>query len=138
MGGGLEIALACHHRVVVDDAKIQLALPEAKVGLLPGGGGTQRLTRLLGVMTAAPYLLEGKSMRPAEAKSLGVVDALVPRGEEIAAAKAWAKTGDPVARWDKKDFKIPGGGPYTPGGTQVFVMATRCCASRATATIPRS
>ena len=122
MGGGLEIALACHHRVCVDDPKIQLALPEAKVGLLPGGGGTQRLTRLLGVMTAAPYLLEGKSLRPAEAKSMGVVDALAPRGEEIAAAKAWVKTGDPVARWDKKDFKIPGGGPYTPGGQQVFVM----------------
>ena len=122
MGGGLEIALACHRRVCVDDAKIQLGLPEAKVGLLPGGGGTQRLTRLMGVMAAAPYLLEGKSFRPAEAKAAGVVDQLVPRGEEIAAAKAWVKTGDPVARWDKKDFKIPGGGPYHPAGVQVFIM----------------
>ncbi len=122
MGGGLELALACHHRVLVDDAKIQIGLPEAKVGLLPGGGGTQRLTRLMGVMAAAPYLLEGKSFRPADAKSAGVVDQLVPRGEEVEAAKAWVKTGDPVARWDKKDFKIPAGGPYTPGGMQVFVM----------------
>ena len=122
MGGGLEIALACHHRVLVDDAKIQIGLPEAKVGLLPGGGGTQRLTRLMGVMAAAPYLLEGKSFRPADAKSAGVIDQLVPRGEEIAAAKAWVKTGDPVARWDKKDFKIPGGGPYHPAGMQIFVM----------------
>ena len=122
MGGGLEIALACHHRVLVDDPKIQIGLPEAKVGLLPGGGGTQRLTRIMGVMAAAPYLLEGKSFRPAEAKSAGVVDQLVPRGQEIEAAKAWVKTGDPVARWDKKDFKVPGGGPYHPAGMQIFVM----------------
>ena len=122
MGGGLELTLACHHRVVVDDSKIQLGLPEAKVGLLPGGGGTQRLTRLMGVMAAAPYLLEGKSFRPADAKSAGVVDQVVARGEEIAAAKAWVRTGDAVARWDKPGFKIPGGGPYTAGGMQVFIM----------------
>ena len=122
MGGGLELALACHHRVLVDDPKIQIGLPEAKVGLLPGGGGTQRLPRLMGVMAAAPYLLEGKSFRPSDAKSAGVVDQLVPRGEEVEAAKAWVKTGDPVARWDKKDFKIPGGGPYTKGAQQIFVM----------------
>ena len=122
MGGGLEIALACHHRVLVDDPKVQIGLPEAKVGLLPGGGGTQRLPRLMGVMAAAPYLLEGKSFRPAEAKSAGVVDQLVARGEEVEAAKAWVKTGDPVARWDRKDFKLPGGGPYHPAGMQVFLV----------------
>ncbi len=122
MGGGLEIALACHHRVLVDDPKVQIGLPEAKVGLLPGGGGTQRLPRLMGVMAAAPYLLEGRSFRPAEAESAGVVDQLAPRGQEIEAAKAWVRTGDPVARWDKKGFKIPGGGPYHPAGVQVFVM----------------
>ena len=122
MGGGLELALACHHRVLVDDPKVQIGLPEAKVGLLPGGGGTQRLPRLMGVMAAAPYLLEGKSFRPADAKAAGVVDQLVPRGQEIEAAKAWVRMGDPVARWDKKDFKVPGGGPYHPAGMQVFVM----------------
>ena len=122
MGGGLELTLACHHRVLVDDPKVQIGLPEAKVGLLPGGGGTQRLPRLMGVMAAAPYLLEGKSFRPADAKSAGVVDQLAPRGQEVEAAKAWVKTGDPVARWDKKDFKIPGGGPYTKGTQQIFVM----------------
>ncbi len=122
LGGGLELALACHHRVVVDDAKIKLGLPESKVGLLPGGGGTQRLPRLVGLMAAAPLLLEGKEVRPAEAKSMGFVDQLVPRGEEIEAAKAWVKTGDPVARWDKSGFKVPGGGPYHPQGMQMFVM----------------
>jgi len=123
MGGGLEITLACHYRVVADNPKIQLALPEAKVGLLPGAGGTQRLPRLMGVMAAAPYLLEGKSMKPAEALANKVVHEVVPAGTEVEAAKTWVKTkGDPVAPWDKKDFKLPGGGPYTPTGSQVFVM----------------
>ena len=123
MGGGLEITLACHYRVVADNPKIQLALPEAKVGLLPGAGGTQRLPRLIGVMAAAPYLLEGKSMKPAEALALKVVHEVVPADQVVEAAKTWVKTkGDPVALWDKKEFKIPGGGPYTASGSQVFVM----------------
>ncbi len=123
MGGGLEITLACHYRVVADNPKIQLALPEAKVGLLPGAGGTQRLPRLMGVMAAAPYLLEGKSMKPAEALANKVVHEVVPADQVVEAAKTWVKTkGDPVAPWDKKDFKLPGGGPYTPTGSQVFVM----------------
>ncbi|ALL14886.1 3-hydroxyacyl-CoA dehydrogenase NAD-binding domain-containing protein [Caulobacter henricii] len=123
MGGGLEIALACHYRVVADNPKIQLALPEAKVGLLPGAGGTQRLPRLMGVMNAAPYLLEGKSMKPAEALGAKVVHEVVAADQVVEAAKTWVKTkGDPVAPWDKKDFKLPGGGPYSPGGSQVFVM----------------
>jgi 3-hydroxyacyl-CoA dehydrogenase/enoyl-CoA hydratase/3-hydroxybutyryl-CoA epimerase len=123
MGGGLEMTLACHYRVVADNPKIQLSLPEAKVGLLPGGGGTQRLTRLMGVMAAAPFLLEGKSMKPAEALGFKVVHEVVPADQLIEAAKTWVKTkGDPVAPWDRKDFKIPGGGPYTASGSQVFIM----------------
>jgi 3-hydroxyacyl-CoA dehydrogenase/enoyl-CoA hydratase/3-hydroxybutyryl-CoA epimerase len=123
MGGGLEMTLACHYRVVADNPKIQLALPEAKVGLLPGGGGTQRLTRLMGVMAAAPYLLEGKSFRPADALAAKIVHEVVPADQVVEAAKTWVKTkGDPVAPWDKKDFKLPGGGPYTASGSQVFIM----------------
>ena len=125
LGGGLEIALACHYRVCADNPKIQLGLPEAKVGLLPGAGGTQRLPRLIGVMQAAPLILEGKPSKPQEAKAFGFIDAVVPPGEEIEAAKTWAKTGDPVARWDKdpkKPFRVPGGGPYSDMGTQMFVI----------------
>ncbi|CAN5373520.1 3-hydroxyacyl-CoA dehydrogenase NAD-binding domain-containing protein [soil metagenome] len=127
LGGGLEIALACHYRVCADNPKIQLGLPEAKVGLLPGAGGTQRLPRLIGVMAAAPLMLEGKPSRPQEAKAMGFIDELVAPGSEIEAAKTWVKTkGDPVARWDKdpkKPFPIPnGGGPYTTNGSQMFVM----------------
>ncbi len=67
LGGGLELTLACHYRVVGDDPKIQLGLPEIKVGLFPGGGGTQRLPRLIGVQAALMAMLEGKSFRPHEA-----------------------------------------------------------------------
>ena len=123
LGGGLEIALATHYRVVADNPKIQLGLPEAKVGLLPGAGGTQRLPRLIGMQAAAGLILEGKPSSPAEALKLGFVDAVVPADQVVAAARAWIlEKGDPVARWDRKDFRIPGGGPSTPGGAQVFIM----------------
>ena len=123
LGGGFELALACHHRVVAAVEKIQLGLPESKVGLLPGGGGTQRLPRLIGAMKALPLLLEGKSVNPEEAHKLGLVHQVVPAGEVVAAARAWVSGGgDHVAPWDKKEFKIPGGGPYTPATAQVFVM----------------
>ncbi len=123
LGGGLEICLASHYRIVADDPKIKLGLPEAKVGLLPGAGGTQRLPRIIGVMKAAPYLLEGKTMSPQEALAMGVVHEVVPAAELIAAARKYlAGKPDAVAPWDKKDFKIPGGGPYTPATAQVFIM----------------
>ncbi len=122
-GGGLEVTLACHYRVVGDNPKIQLGLPEAKVGLLPGGGGTQRLPRLIGAMQALPLILQGTSVNPQKAVSLKIVHAVVPAGEVVAAAKKWLKeTPDPVQPWDKKEFKIPGGGPYSPEGMQVFTM----------------
>lgn len=123
LGGGLEITLACHYRVVADNPKIQLGLPEAKVGLLPGAGGTQRLPRLIGAMKALPLLLEGKSVSPAEALAFGIVHEVTAPDQLVPAAKTWVKTkGDAVAPWDKKEFKIPGGGPYTPATAQVFIM----------------
>jgi 3-hydroxyacyl-CoA dehydrogenase / enoyl-CoA hydratase / 3-hydroxybutyryl-CoA epimerase len=123
LGGGLELTLACHYRVVADNPKIQLGLPESKVGLLPGAGGTQRLPRLIGAMKALPLMLEGKSVSPQEALSLGIVHEVLPAEEIVAAAKKWILTkGDAVAPWDKKEFKIPGGGPYTPATSQVFIM----------------
>ena len=123
LGGGLEVTLACHYRVVADNPKLQLGLPEAKVGLLPGGGGTQRLPRLVGAMQAAPLLLQGQSLDPKKALGMKLVHAVVPAGDVVAAAKKWIKeTPDPVQPWDKKDFKVPGGGPYSPGGSQVFTM----------------
>jgi 3-hydroxyacyl-CoA dehydrogenase/enoyl-CoA hydratase/3-hydroxybutyryl-CoA epimerase len=123
LGGGLEFTLACHYRVVENDPKIQLGLPEIKVGLFPGGGGTQRLTRLIGVQNALMQMAEGKSWRPNDAKGAGVVHEVVEKGQSVAAAKAWIKNGGKAVQpWDDPKFKIPGGGPYHPAGAQVFIM----------------
>ena len=123
LGGGLELTLACHYRVVADDSKIQLGLPEIKVGLFPGGGGTQRLTRLIGVQAAMTAMSAGSSWRPNDAKGAGVVHEVVARGGEIDAAKAWIKGGGKAVQpWDDKGFKQPGGGPYHPAGIQNFLV----------------
>ena len=121
LGGGLEIALATHYRVAADNPKSQFGLPESKVGLLPGAGGTQRLPRLIGVQNAAMMILQGEPKKPAEAKALGIVHELVAPGETLAAAKKWLKgTPDAVQPWDKKGFRVKDG-PYAPGGGMAFV-----------------
>jgi len=123
LGGGLELTLACHYRVAGDDNKIQLGLPEIKVGLFPGGGGTQRLSRLIGVQAAMMAMSEGKSFRPNDAKGAGIVHEVVARGSEVEAAKAWIKGGGKAVQpWDDKSFKLPGGGPYHPAGIQNFLV----------------
>jgi 3-hydroxyacyl-CoA dehydrogenase / enoyl-CoA hydratase / 3-hydroxybutyryl-CoA epimerase len=123
LGGGLELTLACHYRVVADDSKIQLGLPEIKVGLFPGGGGTQRLTRLIGVQAAMTAMSAGSSWRPSDARGAGVVHEVVAKGTEIDAAKAWIKGGGKAVQpWDDKGFKQPGGGPYHPAGIQSFLV----------------
>ncbi|MGI2261507.1 fatty acid oxidation complex subunit alpha FadJ [Shewanella sp. GXUN23E] len=78
LGGGLELAMACHQRVCSDDGKTMLGLPEVQLGLLPGGGGTQRLPRLVGVTTALDMMLTGKQIRPKQALKMGLVDDMVP------------------------------------------------------------
>jgi 3-hydroxyacyl-CoA dehydrogenase/enoyl-CoA hydratase/3-hydroxybutyryl-CoA epimerase len=125
LGGGLEFVLACHYRVVADNPKITLGLPEVMVGLFPGAGGTQRLPRLMGVQPALMYLLQGKNMSPQEALGFGVVQAVVPADEIIATAKAWVKANPTksVQPWDEKSFKFPGGpaSGLAPGFVQTFV-----------------
>ncbi len=126
MGGGFELMLACHHRVVADDPKIKMGLPEVLVGLLPGGGGTQRLPRLIGVQPALPYLLQGKTMSPHDARSLGVVQDLAPHAEIVERARAWVieHPDSAIAPWDAKAFKFPGGaGMFNPGFVQTFMGA---------------
>lgn len=108
LGGGYELALACTHRILAEDAKAVTGLPEVNVGLLPGSGGTQRLPRLVGVAAAMEILLEGRSYSPGEALANGMVDALVPPGDLIAAARAWIESApDAVRPWDKKGFRLP-------------------------------
>ncbi|MEN8707729.1 MAG: 3-hydroxyacyl-CoA dehydrogenase NAD-binding domain-containing protein, partial [Nocardioides marinisabuli] len=119
LGGGLEITLACNHRIVVDDPKVALGLPEVTLGLLPGGGGVTRTVRMLGLQDALMgVLLEGKQFKPAQAKEAGLVDELVATREELVpAAKAWIKA-NPDAHanpWDAPGYKMPGGTPRSPG-----------------------
>jgi len=118
LGGGLEIALACHHRIVADVKGVQIGLPEATLGLLPGGGGVTRTVRLLGIQNAFVNVLsQGTRFKPAAAKDTGLVDELVASVDElIPAAKAWIKA-NPEAHtqpWDVKGHKIPGGTPSSP------------------------
>jgi 3-hydroxyacyl-CoA dehydrogenase/enoyl-CoA hydratase/3-hydroxybutyryl-CoA epimerase len=122
LGGGLEVCLACHHRVVADDPRIQLGLPEAKVGVMPGAGGTQRLPRLMGTMAALPLMLEGRSLSPQDALRANMVHKVVPAAALIDEAKSYIKSGGKAVQpWDEKGFKLPGGGPHSLGGSQIFV-----------------
>ncbi len=126
------MCLACHYRVIADDPKAFVGLPEVKVGLLPGGGGTQRMPRLIGVTQSLPYLLEGGNIAAAEAKKLGLVHEVVPAGELIAAAKRWLM-GSPVAvqPWDQKGYRVPGGVAFASAGTtQTFMGATALVAKK--------
>lgn len=108
LGGGYELALACTYRIIADDPRAVVGLPEVHVGLLPGSGGTQRLPRMIGVAAAAEVLLEGKSYRPDEALALGLVDAVVPPAQLLVQAREWlASTPDPVRPWDRKGFMLP-------------------------------
>lgn len=116
MGGGLEIALACHQRFVADLPGLVVGLPEVQIGMLPAGGGTQRLSRMIGIQAAMPLLLEGKALDPKSALAAKVVDAVVPVEELLVAAKRWVReVGECVKPWDKRDFRMPGGaGPMEP------------------------
>ncbi|MDB2439934.1 enoyl-CoA hydratase-related protein [Hellea sp.] len=125
LGGGFEFVLACTGRFAANDnPSVKVGLPEALIGLLPGGGGTQRLPRLTGLMNASGVLLQGKQLKPAEAQGMGIFHAVVPEADLIATAKKWCLD-NPKAKqpWDEDRFKFPGGAPYTAQGYQMFAGA---------------
>jgi len=126
LGGGLEVCLACHYRVAADNPKTKLGLPEVQVGLLPGGGGTQRLPRLIGIEPALRLITEGRQLAPREALEAGFVDAVVPAGEEVAAAKLWVREAGVAGQlWDRDGFKVPGGaGLMHPKAVQTFMVGS--------------
>jgi len=108
LGGGCEFALAGHARFLADTPSTALGLPESLVGLLPGGGGTQRLSRLIGLEASLPILLDGARLSPHEAVAAGAATKVVPAGEEIAAALDWLRSGpEPKQKWDKADWTDP-------------------------------
>jgi 3-hydroxyacyl-CoA dehydrogenase/enoyl-CoA hydratase/3-hydroxybutyryl-CoA epimerase len=124
MGGGFELALACHHRVASENDKTRLGLPEIKVGLFPGGGGTQRIARMLQPADALQFLLKGDQLRLNRAKALKLVDDVVPPSDLVPKAKAWIKAGGTAkAPWDVDGFRLPGGQVYSKAGMMVFPPA---------------
>ena len=140
LGGGLEVTLATHHRVVADNPKIKLGLPEVLVGLLPGAGGTQRSMRLMGLQNAAMMCTQGKNLDPKKALAQGLIHQVVEAGTTVDAAKAWVKENiekGVVAPWDVKGFKIPGGGgAMNPKSVQFFMAANAMALDKAKGNYP--
>jgi len=117
LGGGLEICLATHCRIAVDDPKVKLGFPEVKLGLLPGGGGVVRSVRMFGIADALmKLLLQGKELRPDKALEMGLIDEVVPSVDDLLpAAKAWIEANpEAVQPWDAPGYKMPGGTPSNP------------------------
>lgn len=134
LGGGLEVALACHRRVVLDRKDVRLGLPEITFGILPGAGGVTRTVRLLGLHDAlTKVLLEGRAFRPAQALEIGLVDELAATPEELLAkARAWIAANPEAAQpWDVKGYRIPGGdGKSQQFASNVIIPITATLRSR--------
>jgi 3-hydroxyacyl-CoA dehydrogenase/enoyl-CoA hydratase/3-hydroxybutyryl-CoA epimerase len=124
MGGALEMSLACHGRVASNAKSVKIALPEVKVGIFPGAGGTQRVARLADAQSALQMMTTGQSLTAARAKAMNLVHQVVEPDQLIPAAKQMIKDGlKPVAPWDEKGFKAPGGGIWTPAAAQLWPAA---------------
>ena len=158
LGGGFELCLATHYRIAAANPKTKLGQPEVKLGLLPGGGGTQRIPRLIGVMNAAPILIEGKDLTVDAAKGLGLIHEVVPANELLARAKAWLTApateqvvpeyagkgakpidGRAVQPWDRQGFKtpgFPGGQVWSPPGVQTFIGGNAMIAGKTNGVYP--
>lgn len=124
LGGGLELALACHHRIAAENPQMRLGFPEATLGLMPGAGGTQRLPRLVGIDKAVPLMVAGKRLTLTEAHALGLIDQVVPAAELLNAAKAWVLAHPEATQpWDRKGFTVPGFAVQSPQGRHFFSSA---------------
>ena len=122
LGGGLEVCLACHYRVLAGDTGAVLGFPEVNIGLLPGAGGTQRAPRLIGFRNAATMILQCRNQRADQALEMGLVHEVAPVADIVERARAWVlEKGDPEQPWDKKGFKFPGGGLAHPSTAQTFM-----------------
>ncbi len=122
LGGGFELALACHARICLDDERIQIGLPEVTLGLMPGAGGTQRLPRMIGIQKSLPYLLQGKKLSPGKALSEGLIDHLASDRQELMLKSIeWIEQAQDFSKpWYQKNFKLPGGEVQSPNGYMVI------------------
>jgi 3-hydroxyacyl-CoA dehydrogenase/enoyl-CoA hydratase/3-hydroxybutyryl-CoA epimerase len=124
LGGAFELALACHYRVLSDVDATRVGLPEIKVGLFPGAGGTQRVARLMQTGDALQMLFKGDQIRPLMARNMGLVHAVAPRDQIVQAAKDWIRNGgSAVAPWDQQGFKLPSNKVYSAAGMQIWPAA---------------
>lgn len=125
LGGAFELALACHFRIAADDDKTRVGLPEIKVGLFPGAGGTQRVARLMQTGDALQMLFKGEQIRPLPARASGLIHAVAKKDEIVAKAKEWIKAGgSAVAPWDDPKFRLPSNKVHTPAGMQIWPPAS--------------
>ena len=142
LGGGLELALACHYRIAWDNKAVQLGFPEVTLGLLPGGGGVVKAIYLMGLMASNEYLIEGKRVVPAKAKEAGLINETVDSLDDlIPRAKAWiAENQDNEAAciqpWDSKGYKIPGGNANHPAVAQMLPVASAMIAQKTRGLLP--
>jgi len=124
MGGAFEMSLACHGRVAADSDKVRMALPEVKIGIFPGAGGTQRVPRLTDQQQALQMLTSGQTLTPQKAKSMGLIHEIAEPAKLVETAKATFRNGlKPVAPWDEKGFKLPGGPIYSAAGANLWPPA---------------
>ncbi|MBP0630539.1 3-hydroxyacyl-CoA dehydrogenase NAD-binding domain-containing protein [Cupriavidus sp. AcVe19-1a] len=132
LSGGLELCLACHYRVISDDPASIVGLPEVRLGLLPAGGGTQRLPRLIGIEAALPLLLDGNPVPAARALEMGIVDAVAPRAELTEHARRWVLANrNAIQPWDRKGWQLPGGaGALAAHASRSFYVGTAQVRSR--------
>ncbi len=138
LGGGLELALACHARVAIDNPKLKIGQPEVKLGLLPGGGGTVRLPRLVGIQQALQIMAEGGDLAPPKAQAIGLLTALASdRDDLLAKARTWClEHPKSVQPWDAPKFRFPGGDSRSPAVAQLFSVAPSVAAARSWGNYP--
>ncbi|PBC22411.1 MULTISPECIES: 3-hydroxyacyl-CoA dehydrogenase NAD-binding domain-containing protein [unclassified Mesorhizobium] len=124
MGGAFELSLACHGRVAADSDKVKMALPEVKVGIFPGAGGTQRVPRLTDQQQTLQMLTSGQNLSPQKAKAMGLIHEIAEPAKLVETAKAMIRNGlKAVQPWDEKGFRLPGGQIYSPAGFNLWPPA---------------
>lgn len=124
LGGAFELSLSCQYRVVSDDASTRVGLPEIKVGLFPGAGGTQRVARLMQTGDALQMMFKGEQVKPLPARNSGLVHAVAARADIVQNAKDWLKANPQATQpWDQKGFKLPSNKVHSPAGMQIWPPA---------------
>lgn len=125
LGGGYELALACHYRILVNEEGAEVGLPETQLGLMPGGGGTQRLPRKIGILSALPLILEGRRLSSQEAKAQGLVEELIESRDQLLERALRYLATKPTSQnpWHDPKFRMPGGEIYSPAVAPYFAAA---------------